>query len=103
MARIVRLIRLGKVLNLLRKIEERFVMVRLTAFKLLSIVGFTFIMAHLFGCLFIFFAAVDDVNYYANSWVFSSGQSVHSTLSEASSVFWLLPRIYVGVDSSSLR
>ena len=73
-ARIVRLVRLGKVLNLLRKIEERFVMVRLTAFKLISILGVTFIMAHLFGCMFIFFAALDDANYYTNSWVYSAGQ-----------------------------
>ena len=79
-ARIVRVIRLGKVFKLLKKIEERFVMVRLTAFKAISIFGGTFIMAHLFGCLFIFFAALDDVNYYANSWVSSSGQSVHLTL-----------------------
>ena len=37
-ARIVRLVRLGKVLNVLSKIEERFVTVRLTAFKLLRFI-----------------------------------------------------------------
>ena len=74
LARTLRLVRLGKVLNLLRKIENRFVTVQFTAFKIMSIVGFTFIMAHLFGCMFIFFAALDDANYYTNSWVFSSGQ-----------------------------
>ena len=74
--RIIKIVRLSKVLNLLKKIEARFVMVRLTAFKLISILGVTFIMAHLFGCLFIFFATLEEDNYYTNSWVFSSGQSV---------------------------
>ena len=36
-ARIVRVIRLGKVFKLLKKIEDRFVMVRLTAFKVIGI------------------------------------------------------------------
>ena len=35
-------------------------MVRLTAFKLISILGITFIMAHVIGCMFLFFAAVDE-------------------------------------------
>ena len=73
-ARIVKVIRLGKVFKLLKKIEERFVMVRLTAFKGISILGATFIMAHLFGCMFISFATWDDSLFYTNSWVFSSGQ-----------------------------
>ena len=72
-ARIVRIFRLGKVFKLLKKIEERFVMVRLTAFKIISILGATFIMAHLFGCMFISFAAWDETLFYTNSWVFSSG------------------------------
>ena len=78
-ARIVRVIRLGKVFKLLKKIEERFVMVRLTAFKGFSILGATFIMAHLFGCMFISFATWDETLFYTNSWVFSSGQFTQHT------------------------
>ena len=73
-ARIVKVIRLGKVFKLLKKIEERFVMVRLTAFKAMSILGATFIIAHLFGCMFIFFATLDNDEYYSNSWISNKGQ-----------------------------
>ena len=73
-ARIVRIFRLAKVFKLLKKIEDRFVMVRLAAIKAMSILGGTFIMAHLFGCMFIFFAALDNDDYYSKSWISNNGQ-----------------------------
>ena len=73
-ARIVRIFRLAKIFKLLKKIEDRFVMVRLTVFKAMSILGATFIMAHLFGCMFIFFATLDKDDYFSNSWISSKGQ-----------------------------
>ena len=72
-ARIMKLVRVGKCFTLLKKIEERFVMVRLTAFKAVGILVGTFIVAHIFGCVFIAFATIDEDQYYTNSWVYSNG------------------------------
>ena len=78
-ARIARVFRLGKIFKLMEKFEDRFVTVRLTAFQVIGILGATFILAHLFGCMFISFATWDETLFYTNSWVFSSGQFTQHT------------------------
>ena len=72
-ARIMKIARVGKCFTLLKKIEERFVMVRLTAFKAVSILVGTFIIAHIFGCIFVAFATFDENTLYTKSWVHRNG------------------------------